>query len=224
MKELEDYAWFPAVFRRFQMDFIGYVVTKFNFYDVFIQHLQKKENTSMPMFDLCSGSGEPALTIFKKSARFSNLTLSDKFPSSSKIQELDVLNMTFEKGQCYTMFNALHHFTDEEKISILTNIKASGAKAYFVEILEPNFLFILKVCALTLVLNLFITPFIRPSSLSRLFFTYIIPINLISITYDGVVSVLKSRSLKQYQQILPAGIDVYHLKKRLSSLVVIEVK
>ena len=224
MKELEDYAWFPVMFRRFQMDFIGYVVTTFNFYDVFIQHLQKKENTSMPMFDLCSGSGEPAITIFKKSSSFTSLTLSDKFPSTPAIHQLDVLNMTFEKGQCYTMFNALHHFTDEEKISILANIKASGAKAYFVEILEPSILFLLKVCGLTLVLNLFITPFIRPFSLSRLFFTYIIPINLISITYDGVVSVLKSRSLKQYQQILPAGIEVYHLKKRLSSLVVIEVK
>lgn len=223
MKELEDYQWFPTLFRKFQMDFIGFVVSRFNFYDVFIQHLINNNETQIPMYDLCSGSGEPAITIFKKSNCFSDIILSDKFPSETNIINKDVLKMNFEIGMCYTMFNAFHHFTDDEKKDIILNIQHSGAKAYFVEILEPSILFILKVGMLTLVANLFITPFIRPFSILRLFFTYIIPINLITITYDGVVSVLKSKTVKQYEQILPKGVKVYNLKKNLSSLVVIEI-
>ncbi len=223
MLELEDYTWFPTLFRKFQMDFIGFVVTKFNFYDVFIKHLRNKNSRPQPMFDLCSGSGEPAITIFKKSNCFSELILSDKFPSNNSIKNVDVLNMLFEKNNCYTMFNAFHHFTDEQKKEIVLHIQKTGAKCYFVEILEPSLLFILKVCMLTIVANLFITPFIRPFSILRLIFTYIIPINIFTITYDGVISVLKSRTVQQYKQILPEGIQVYRLKKRLSSLVVIEI-
>ena len=70
MRELEDYTWFPTILRKFQMDFIGFVVSRFNFYDVFIQHLINNNETPIPMYDLCSGSGEPAITIFKKSNNF----------------------------------------------------------------------------------------------------------------------------------------------------------
>lgn len=224
MRELEDYTWFPTILRKFQMDFIGFVVKKFRFYDVFIQYVQNQGLSKLPMFDLCSGSGEPARYIFQETKAFSSLILSDKYPSENSIEFQDVLNMNFEKNNCYTMFNAFHHFTDAEKIQVLTNIKNAGAKALFVEILEPSILFVLKVSALTIVANLFITPFIKPFSFMRLFLTYIIPINLFTITYDGIVSVLKSRSVKQYREILPTGVNVFSLKKRLSSLVVIEIK
>lgn len=206
------------------MDFIGFVVKKFRFYDVFIQYVQNQGLSKLPMFDLCSGSGEPARYIFQETKAFSSLILSDKYPSENSIEFQDVLNMNFEKNNYYTMFNAFHHFTDAEKIQVLTNIKNAGAKALFVEILEPSILFVLKVSALTIVANLFITPFIKPFSFMRLFLTYIIPINIFTITYDGIISVLKSRSVKQYREILPTGVNVFSLKKRLSSLVVIEIK
>lgn len=224
MKELEDYSWFPLILRKFQMDFIGYVVTKFHFYDVFIQHVQKQNLGNPIMYDLCSGSGEPAMYIYSKSKCFNDVLLSDKFPSSDNIIFADVLDMNFQKGYCYTMFNAFHHFTDEEKIKMIQKIKDSGANAFFVEILEPNFLFFLKVTALTLIGNLFITPFIKPFSLTRILLTYIIPVNLITITYDGIISILKSKSVNQYKELLPNYVNIFQLKKRLSSLVVIEIK
>lgn len=224
MKELEDYSWFPLILRKFQMDFIGFVVTKFHFYDVFIEYLQKQNLENTKMYDLCSGSGEPAIYIFSKSTCFSKLFLSDKFPSSDKIIFADVLEMDFQKGFCYTMFNAFHHFTDDEKLKLISKINNSGARAYFVEILEPNLIFIIKVMSLTLIGNLFITPFIKPFSITRIILTYIIPINLFTITYDGVISILKSKSVKQYKEILPDYVHIFQLKKKLSSLVVIEIK
>ncbi|MSQ79322.1 MAG: hypothetical protein EXR21_06565 [Flavobacteriaceae bacterium] len=81
MKELEDYHWFPSVLRNFQTEFIGFVVSRFHVYDAFVLYLQTLSLPVQPMMDLGSGSGEPAISIFKKSNCFSRLTLSDKYPN-----------------------------------------------------------------------------------------------------------------------------------------------
>jgi ubiquinone/menaquinone biosynthesis C-methylase UbiE len=207
VKELEDYFWFPSVLRNFQTEFIGFVVDRFKIYDAFIRHLNAMNLSKISMTDLCSGSGNPAIRIYRKSNCFSRLKLTDKFPGVLKTNDVkiqyemersDVLEMEFKPGTYYTMFNAFHHFTDEEKIKITRKIQNSGSSASIVEILEPSAFCLLKIVATTTIGCLVLSPFIRPFSLKRLFFTYILPINLITITFDGIVSVLKSRSAKQY--------------------------
>ncbi len=236
VKELEDYSWFPSVLRNFQTEFIGFVVSRFNVYDAFIKHLNDLSLTEQSMTDLCSGSGEPAITIFRKSNCFSRLSLSDKYPGDLKttdatityeMKSTDVLDMEFKEGTCYTMFNAFHHFTDEEKVSIVQKIRHSGSDAFIVEILQPNFMVLMKVLFATTIGSLVLTPFITPFSLKRLFFTYIFPINILAITYDGIVSVFKSRTVRQYQDLLAETgkpIHVFRLKSNLSTLVVIHIE
>ena len=51
-------------------------------------------------------------------------------------------------------------------------------------------------------LRLRLLVFVKPLSFARLFFTYIIPINLITVTYDGIVSVLKSKTVRHYETLL----------------------
>src|SRR5690606_23397333 len=113
-----------------------FVVDRFHVYDVFIQHLKTMPLPKQPMTDLCSGSGEPAISIFRKSNCFSRLTLTDKFPNALNItdedihydiQSIDVLKMAFQPDTYYTMFNAFHHFTDEEKVTIAKDLQNSGA-------------------------------------------------------------------------------------------------
>jgi hypothetical protein len=73
---------------------------------------------------------------------------------------------------------------------------------------------------------LVLTPFIRPFSLKRMIFTYIIPINIITITFDGIVSVLKSRSVKQYQGLFAnrgQAMNIFRLKNGLNRLIVIQI-
>lgn len=234
MKELEDYNWFPPILRNFQTDYIGFVVAKFNIYKVFVEFLTKQNTTANSMFDLCSGSGEPAISIFLASNKFTSLQLSDKFPNQtfkSKLginyidESIDVLNMEFNEGVTYTMYNAFHHFTDTDKKNIIEKCNAANSNLYIVEILEPTFFFILKVLALTTFGVLLFNPFVKPFSWKRLFFTYIIPLNIITISYDGVISVLKSRSIKTYTDMFRnfENVKVFNLKKGISSLVVIEL-
>lgn len=235
MKELEDYYWFPSVLRNFQTEFIGFVVSKFNVYNVFIQHLKTMKLSVLPVTDLCSGSGEPAISIFRKSQCFSRLQLTDKFPGTLNINDenisydvksTDVLEMAFNPGTYYTMFNAFHHFTDEEKLNIVQDIKNSDCTAFIVEILEPTVWCLLKVVFTTTLGSLVLTPFISPFSLKRMIFTYFIPINIITITFDGIVSVLKSRSLTQYQYLFAnkgEAINIFRLKNGLYRLIVIQI-
>lgn len=186
------------------------------------------------MFDLCSGSGEPAKSIFKKSGCFSHLSLSDKFPDQNisnkdnpyPIESKDVLDMEFDKGTCYTMFNAFHHFSDIEKIKIANKIQNSGSEAFVVEILEPTMICFLKVLITTTVGTIILTPFIQPFSLLRLILTYVLPLTLITITYDGIVSVLKSRSLSHYQKIYGdynGKVKIQRLKLGFHNLIILHI-
>ncbi len=225
MKELEDYSWFPAILRKFQTDYIGFVVSKFDIYEGFIEHLNKQNVKSKIQFDLCSGSAEPASTIFNSSSCFNKLILSDKYPSYPNIEKLDVLEAQYSNEYTYTMFNAFHHFDDKEKLNIVEKIKNANTQAYFVEILEPSLFFILKVLFATIIGTILLSPFIKPFSLKRLFFTYIIPLNIINISYDGIISVLKSRSFRQYQRLFQNDeqVKIFRLKKDIRSLIVISI-
>lgn len=225
MKELEDYSWFPAILRKFQTDYIGFVVSKFKIYEGFIEYLNKQSLKANIQFDLCSGSAEPASTIFKKSSCFNELILTDKYPSYPSIKKLDVLEAEFDDRYTYTMFNAFHHFDDQEKTQIVEKIKSAKAQAYFVEILEPSFFFIIKVLFATTIGTIILSPFIKPFSFKRLLFTYIIPINILNISYDGIISVLKSRSLIKYQQLFmnDKNVEVFRIKKDIRTLIVISI-
>lgn len=233
MKELEDNTWFPTPLRNFQTDFIGFVVTAFNIYAPFIDRLKTVSFSPQRMYDLCSGSGEPAISIFHKSNRFTQLTLSDKYPrvlhdADAKTvylsESVDVMQMDFSPRTCYTMFNAFHHFSDENKVQLIRKIQESNATVFIVEVLEPSLWCFLKVLFMTTIGTICLTPFIQPFSVKRLLFTYLLPINLVTILFDGVVSVFKSRSLKQYQELFsPFGnsIEVIRIKNHLLPLLVI---
>lgn len=235
MKELEDYSWFPSLLRKFQTEFIGFVVTRFNVYDGFLNHLTRLSLPGQPLTDLCSGSGEPAIHIFNNTRCFTHLFLSDKYPASQVIKSgedsyamarKDVLEMEFIPGSCYSMFNAFHHFSDEEKLKIVRKLHHSGSTAFVVEILEPDVICLLKVLFTTTIGCLLLTPIIRPFSLRRLFFTYLLPVNILTITYDGFVSVLKSRTTRHYRELFADqgdGIEVIRLKNGLSPVIVIQI-
>lgn len=235
LKELEDLRAFPHFLRRFQTDFIGYIVCRFRFYERFIDYINSLALSPAPMEDLCSGGGEPALSIFRKTNCFTSLELTDKFPNyfpnsekniSHNPASVDVTKKQFESGKWYTMFNALHHFSDKEKLKLVEKIQQSGSGAFFVEILEPSFLCFLQVLITTTLGNLFLAPFIRPFSFLRLLFTYIIPINILTTSYDGIISVLKSKSVAQYKNLFAntdSDITVQKLKGKLNLLIVIQI-
>jgi hypothetical protein len=59
----------------------------------------------------------------------------------------------------------------------------------------------IKIIFTTTILQLCTAPFVKPFSFVRLFFTYIIPVNLFTVTYDGIISVLKSKTAIKYREL-----------------------
>ncbi|MBA3971846.1 MAG: hypothetical protein H0X46_06815 [Bacteroidetes bacterium] len=236
MKELEDHAGFPSFLRNYQTEFIGFVVSTFNMYDAFILYLKTAVRPNLVMNDLCSGSGEPAITIFKKSNYFTQLILSDVYPNPIRINDKrvfyemkskDVLTMEFEREACYTMFNSFHHFTNEQKRTITNKIQSVGAEAFIVEILEPTVFCFLKVLLATTLGCILLTPFVKPFSFKRLFFTYIFPVNIFTIMFDGLLSTVKSSTAEQYKKLFTeynSLVEVVRLTGSLSPLTVIKIR
>jgi hypothetical protein len=234
MKELEDQNWFPSWLRNFQTEFIGLISLQSGIYSEFITHINKM-HLPEKMSDLCSGSGQPALHIFKNCDAFQILSLSDKYPnrnihtldSTIKIDTSDVTTQEFTSNECYTMFNAFHHFNDSEKIKIVDRLSRSGSFAFIVEILEPTLLCLLKVLVATTIGVVVFTPFVRPLNFKRLFFTYVLPVNIITILVDGVISVCKSRFIAQYKRLFKKGegsLQIFQLQGGIQNLIVIQIE
>lgn len=213
IKELEDYNWFPKLFRQYQAAYIGSIITWVNFYKPLVPVVQQllNENKINKIQDLCSGSGMPAVFMQHQLRGDYKTILSDKFPELSFTdteniiylkKETDVLLLKPEHNTCYTMYNAFHHFTGSEQQHLLKNLQAANAPFIIAEILEPDFFTLTKIVFTTTIIQLLTAPFVKPFSLLRLLFTYIIPVNILTVTYDGVISVFKSKSVQQYQNLV----------------------
>lgn len=233
MKELEDYKWFPEFLRSEQAEFIGQMATKSGIYQPLINLLQSSDKLPNSLFDLCAGSGIPGRYIFNTSRCFDSLTLSDLFParlnSEPNIQYLtestDVLNMTFSNDHCYIMLNAFHHFNSASQNTILKNCEAANARLFVVEILEPGIICFLKILLTGTLGVLLFTPFICKMTWKKLLFTYLIPLNSLTITIDGLISVLKSKSIAQYKKQLTGfkNIEITRMKTLAGPSIIIQL-
>ncbi len=209
MVELEDLPWFPRLLREYQGQYIGWLAVRSGVYEPLLAHWDKRSAFGHVRVDLCSGSGEPALSLHRSVGSLEQLTLTDRFPARGTTtpiniryatDALDARSLRPVPGVIYTMFNAFHHFTREEQAKLVRRIKAAGAEGWFVEVLEPTLVCALKVLAATTIGVVLFMPFVRPFRWGRLFFTYLLPLNVFTITWDGLISVLRSRRARTYRR------------------------
>jgi hypothetical protein len=210
LKELEDYPWFPSRLRKMQLEFVGWTSVQLRLYRPVLKLLNKFP--SHEWLDLGSGSGWPASYIQKNASPPIHYTLSDLYPDSVsdevkkwvKIQEepLNLLEFQPEQGKQYTLFNAFHHFTPGQQQELIKKMKVAKAGCVIAEVLEPTLLSFIQVSLAAFVVQPLTAWAIRPFSVLRILTTYLIPLQLITVAWDGWLSVLKSKSLKQYQELV----------------------
>ena len=100
------------------------------------------------------------------------------------------------------MFNAFHHFTTQEQKQIITKMKEAKAGFIIAEVLEPSLLSFIQVTLAALLVQPLSAWAIRPFSFLRIATTYLVPIQLATVAWDGWLSVLKSKTLAQYQDLV----------------------
>jgi hypothetical protein len=235
---LEDQPWFPQWMRRQQMEFIGFVVSAFGLYKPVIPLLTDmlQNADSQHITDSCSGSGGPMLYLAKRLPTHARITLTDLYPQAiaqlpNNVQyhnaPLNLLTEALPNSGIVTMCNAFHHFSPAAQTGFLKKMAYQHRPVLVVEILRPNLLCALKILFTTTIGQFLLAPFVKPFSPKRLLFTYIIPLNLFTITWDGLASVAKSASFAYLQKLAKAcsttsyQFTCYRLGSLLSPLYVV---
>lgn len=218
--ELEDQKWFPGFLRNYGTDFLQFLSNKTKMYNPVIPLLEKglKKCDKNRIIDLGSGGGGGLLWLnseLKKSIPDLKIILTDYYPNIPAFEytQLQAVNIEFittsvdardvpkELKGFRTMFLSLHHFKPKDAQQILQNAVDSDSSIGIFEAQERRFSSLLAMF-LSPITVLLTTPFIRPFKFGRILFTYLIPIVPIFVWWDGIVSSLRTYSVKEMKELV----------------------
>jgi len=223
--EFTDLSWYPQTFRRIQTDYLQFVATlgsgHKNLIPLFKRAMQYAGTTEI--VDLCSGGTGPWLRLqeqFTQAGMSVTIKLTDKYPSPEAVQKwkneaqkgisylsepVDAMNVPSNLEGMRTIFEGFHHFKPEQARSILQDAieKEVAIGIFEASLMPPLKLLLLLLAPLTTIVSyLLITPFIKPRTLSRFFWTYLVPIIPLTTSWDGFVSILRVYSLQELKALI----------------------
>jgi hypothetical protein len=209
--EIEDLAWCPAAIRDAITDFLRLMMEWFAPYrsagPILARALAAVHETTV--VDLCSGSGGPWLDLLPWVQAHGppvRVTLTDRFPNvaafarmkersggaiAGDLERVDAAAVPERLAGFRTLFTALHHFPPEAAHAILADAVARRRSVAVFELTRRSLLALLGMLFLPPMLLVY-TPFIRPFRWSRLLWTYLIPVLLPLVWFDGTVSCLRT--------------------------------
>lgn len=220
--ELEDQPWFPAVLRDAMTDYLSFIGNSTSFsYRPLIPKLTAalRRLGQDRLVDLCTGGGGPAMTVARllsKSGQPVRLTLTDLYPNRARLElsaahaqnpvelvfePVDATSVPESLTGLRTMFNAFHHMTPQMARRVLADAVAQRQGIAIVEFLQRSPLSLLSIFAIGGV-QLLVTPFLRPFRMSRLLFTYALPLIPLCTLWDGLVSCLRMYSPAELEELV----------------------
>lgn len=218
--EFEDQQWFPDMLRNYGTDFLQFLSNKAKIYKPAIPIIKKgleKCNTHT-IIDLASGGGGGLLWLnsqLKKNIADLEIILTDLFPNivAFKFTEsqannfrhisepIDAREVPEDLDGMRTMFLAFHHFKPGDAKHILENAISANKGIAIFEVQERSVPSIIAML-LSPVSVFLTTPFIRPFKINRILFTYLIPVVPLFVLWDGVVSALRTYSVKEMRELI----------------------
>tara|TARA_R110000868_G_scaffold173275_1_gene409359 strand:- start:215 stop:988 length:774 start_codon:yes stop_codon:yes gene_type:complete len=218
--EFEDQVWFPAFLRNYGTDFLQFLSNKTKMYKPVVPIIEKglARSETNQIVDLGSGGGGGLIWLnseLRKNIPDVRIVLTDYYPNLSAFkftkeqadnfefieQSVDAKVVPDELKGLRTQFLSLHHFNPADAQLILQNAVDSGSSIAIFEAQERSFSSV--VAMLFSPLTLFLTtPFIRPFKIGRIVFTYLIPIVPLYVLWDGIVSSLRTYSVKEMNDLV----------------------
>jgi hypothetical protein len=210
--EFEDLPWFPDIIRRSMVDYLSFFLRKTSFYQPIkpliaecLEHSQQQR-----IIDLCSGGGGPMLQIAKQlqacTGKEVSIILTDKFPNTAAYKHIqnesngtisyieapvDATNVPEHLQGVRTCFSAFHHFSPQVARAVLSDAVNRRAPIAVFDGGDKNLFTILGIIILHPIVFALCTPFFKPFRLSRIVFTYLLPLIPLCTVWDGVVSILR---------------------------------
>jgi hypothetical protein len=213
--EFEDQEWMPSFLRNYITDFLSHLSNQLDIFKPIVPIIGKALESSAEnsIVDLGSGAGGGWIklsTHLQKDYPDTKIFLSDYFPnlasmshiaqrtSNIKIIEesIDARKVPKAIKGLRTLFLVFHHFKPKDAALILQNAVDDNQPICVFEGQERSFLSILGMVFSPITL-LVTTPFIRPFKFGSLVFTYLIPILPVLVLWDGVVSCLRTYSIRE---------------------------
>lgn len=160
--------------------------------------------------DLCSGGGGPWLWLQREARTLQNgplpVCLTDRFPNLQAFERakalshgaidyaresIDARNLPASLSGFRTIFSSFHHFTPMQASAILEDAVANrqGIGIFEMARRRPRTILFTFLVPLGFLLT---APFARPFRLSRIVFTYLIPITPMVLWIDGALSCLRA--------------------------------
>ena len=178
--------------------------------------LRNSETNSI--IDLGSGGGGGLIWLnseLKKRIPDLKIILTDFYPNISAFEftkkkadnfeyvaaPVDARNVPPELKGLRTQFLSLHHFKPRDAKLILQNAIDSNSSIAIFEAQERSVPSILAML-FSPISVLLTTPFIRPFKTGRIVFTYLIPVVPLFVLWDGIVSSLRTYSVKEMNDLV----------------------
>jgi hypothetical protein len=229
--EFEDLNYWPQLLRNYITEVLSTLLVTADVYAPMVPQLAAvlQRTGTRRVVDLCSGSCGVSLAmkaaLERELAEPLELVLSDKYPNIARFEaasaahercsfvskSVDALEAHPELEGLRTMFTALHHFEPAQVEQILQRAVDDRAPIAILEFTERD----PKQIAITTVASpitcLVLTPKIRPLTLGRLLFTYVLPIVPLTYCWDSAVSALRTYLPEELQAIVArlAGSESY---------------
>lgn len=223
--ELHDLAICPPLLRKTLTELLEKATRWTRIFDVTLPLLERllEASGSEEVLDLCSGGGGPWRDLaprLRGRGRSLRVTLSDLYPDRERLDRhaaesdgalavapvpVDATRVPPELPGVRTLFSSFHHFPPPLAREILAD---AARRRVPIGVFEGNvrsvgfcLVFVVSIVPTVLVW----TALLRPLRLTRLFWTYAIPVYPLVMLWDGVVSNLRAYSPADLER-LTAGI------------------
>jgi hypothetical protein len=216
--EFEDLSWFPDTIRQGMTDYLRFLFTATNLYGPVVPLIRKvvENSNERKLVDLCSGGGGPVEQVLRNYHNSYQediaAVLTDLYPNINAFKLLagkkDSRISFYEtpvnaaavptslKG-IRTIFSGFHHFKKDTAKAVIGDAVNAGAPICIFDGGDRSILIILGILFIHPLLFICCTPFLKPFRLSRIFFTYIIPLIPFCTVWDGIVSIARLYSPKE---------------------------
>lgn len=192
-------------------DYLQFVAEKFNIYQPVLPIIGSglRKSSSHRIIDIGSGSGGGIVSIYrhlKEEFEDLEIILTDLYPNVQAFKEIskqtngqvgyidtpiDATSVPTDLVGFRLQLLSFHHFEPETAQRILQDAVNANAVIGIFEAHERKSVYLISMLFSPLMVLIF-TPFIKPFKLSRLLFTYLIPIIPVCVLWDGLVSVLRT--------------------------------